>query len=151
MSRVALFPGSFDPITKGHEDILLRALPLFDQIYIAIGINSDKKSYFPIEQRIEWIRQCIDSYPTVRIETYKGLTVDFCNSVGAHYIIRGIRNEADFRYEKDISQINKELAPAIETVFFATSPILAHISSSLLRDICINNGNYRQFMPDKIT
>lgn len=150
MSKIAVFPGSFDPITKGHEDILLRAMPLFDRIYIAIGVNHVKKTLFPIEQRVEWIKQTFADCPKINILTYDGLTISFCKEINARYIIRGIRNEADFRYEKDISQINSIMAPDIETIFLATSPELAYISSSLLRDVYVNNGDYKQFMPDNI-
>lgn len=150
MMRAAVFPGSFDPITKGHEDIVLRALPLFEKIYIAVGINSGKTSLFPLETRLIWIKNCFARYQTVEVISYEGLTVNLCLELNARYIIRGIRNSGDFRYEKDIACTNRQLEPGIETIFLASSPQLSHISSSVIRDLYLNSGNYKQFMPDHI-
>ena len=146
--KTSIFPGSFDPITKGHEDIIRRAALLFDKVYVAIGVNSNKKSLFSLEQRMNWLKQCFADNDHVEILTYEGLTVELCKKMNVSFIIRGIRNETDFRYENDIAQINRQLHPNIETVFFATAPELANVSSTIIRDIYLNHGNYKQFMPD---
>jgi pantetheine-phosphate adenylyltransferase len=150
MMNTALFPGSFDPVTKGHEDIVLRALPLFDRIIVAIGENNEKKSLFGLAQRIQWLKECFQKENKVEVKSYKGLTVNFCREMNARYIIRGIRNSHDFLYEANIAQINRTLAPQIETVFFATAPACAAISSTMIRDIYIHHGDFKQFMPDNI-
>ena len=146
--KTSVFPGSFDPITKGHEDIIKRAALLFDKVYVAIGVNGSKKSLFSLEQRINWLKQCFTNNDHIEILTYEGLTVELCKKMNVSFIIRGIRNETDFRYENDIAQINRQLHPNIETVFFATAPELANVSSTIIRDIYLNHGNYKQFMPD---
>ena len=128
--NIALFPGSFDPITKGHEDIILRTLSLFDKIIIAIGENSEKKTLFNLEQRMTWIKECFQKESKIEVHNYKGLTIDFCHEVNAQYIIRGIRNSNDFHYEKNIAQINKTLAPHIETVFLTTDRKSTRLNSS---------------------
>ncbi|MDL2313085.1 pantetheine-phosphate adenylyltransferase [Bacteroidales bacterium OttesenSCG-928-B11] len=148
--KIAVFPGSFDPITKGHENIIRRIASLFDVVYIAIGKNSVKKSLFPLEKRLLWIESVAKQFANVQTITYNGLTVDLCEKIDAKYIIRGIRNEADFRYENDIAQTNRILAPTIETIFLTTAPELSFISSSIVRDIYTHNGNYQQFLPDII-
>ena len=148
--KIAIFPGSFDPITKGHEDIIRRAIPLFDKLYIAIGTNSNKKTLFSIEERTSLIKHCFSEYSNIEVCHYEGLTVDLCKQLNAQYLIRGIRNSADFRYERDIAQTNKILNANIETLFLATSPQYAHISSSMIRELYLNNGDYQQFMPDNI-
>ena len=145
--RIAIFPGSFDPITKGHENILHRALPLFDEIIIAIGKNSSKQNYFSLEQREKWIKQVFANEPKVRIETYTGLTIDFCKKMNAHYILRGLRTSADFEFEKAIAQNNKQMAPEVETVFILPIPELSAINSTIVRDIIRNNGDASQFVP----
>jgi pantetheine-phosphate adenylyltransferase len=147
MKRKAIFPGSFDPITKGHENILQRALPLFDEIIIAIGKNSSKQSYFPIEQREKWIRQVFAGVPKVRVEIYTGLTIDFCKKMNANYILRGLRTSADFEFEKAIAQNNKVMAPEIETIFILPVPELSAINSTIVRDIVRNGGNAKPFVP----
>lgn len=149
--RIAVFPGSFSPFTKGHESVVLRALPLFDQIIVSIGINSSKKEYFSIEDRIKWINQIFQDNEKVRVMQYKGLTIDHCKKHGANYILRGLRNPQDFNYEMGIAQTNYSLSPDIETVFIITEPIYAHISSTLVRDIIINGGKVDQFLPDAIS
>ncbi len=148
--RIAIFPGSFDPITKGHENILLRALPLFDEVIIAIGKNSNKQNYFPLELREKWIRHVFKNEPKVRIETYSGLTIDFCKKMDAAYILRGLRTSADFEFEKAIAQNNKVMAPEIETVFILPVSELSAINSTIVRDIVRFGGNASPFVPEGV-
>lgn len=150
MKRIAIFPGSFDPITKGHENILHRALPLFDEIIIAIGKNSSKQSFFSLEQREEWIRKVFANEPKVRVETYTGLTIEFCKKMNAKFILRGLRTSADFEFEKAIAQNNKIMAPEVETIFILPIPELSAINSTIVRDIVRNNGNAAPFVPEGI-
>lgn len=150
MKRIAIFPGSFDPITKGHENILHRALPLFDEIIVAIGKNSSKQNYFPLEEREKWIRQVFANEPKVRVEIYTGLTIDFCKKMDAKYILRGLRTSADFEFEKAIAQNNKIMASDIETIFILPIPELSAINSTIVRDIVRNGGNARPFVPEGI-
>ena len=145
--KIGVFPGSFDPITLGHVEVIKQALPLFDKIIVAIGINQTKKTLFSISQRKKWIEQCFADEKKIEVKTYRTLTVDFCKQVQSQYIIRGIRNTIDFQYEKDIAQTNAQLNPTITTIFFATTPELAHISSSMVRDIFMHRGNYHPFVP----
>ncbi|MEE1020988.1 MAG: pantetheine-phosphate adenylyltransferase [Bacteroidales bacterium] len=148
--RIALFPGSFDPITKGHESVVLRALPMFDRIVIAIGSNNAKNSVFSLEKRIEWIRQTFEGYDNIEISTFNSLTIDYCKQIGAKYILRGLRNSVDFQYERNIARINQELDSDIETIFLLTKPDDAAISSSLVREILSFNGDVSKFVPEKI-
>ena len=148
--NTALFPGSFDPLTKGHEDIVLRVLPLFEKIIIAIGKNNEKNPLFTLEQRINWMKECFQKENKVEIISYNGLTINLCQEVNAQYIIRGIRNSHDFLYEKDIAQINKVLAPQIETIFLTTNPEYAAISSTIIRDVYLQCGDFAQFMPNNV-
>ena len=150
MKKTAVFPGSFDPITKGHASVVKRASELFDEIVIAIGENSTKKSYFPIEKRLEWIKTAFANYPNVKAITYTGLTVDLCKKLNAGYILRGLRTSIDFEYERCIGQMNKDIYPGIETVFFLTDPEYAHLNSSIVREIHKNGGDVKQFIPDGI-
>ncbi|GAB5557591.1 MAG: pantetheine-phosphate adenylyltransferase [Schleiferiaceae bacterium] len=150
MSRVAVFPGSFDPITNGHVDIIERALPLFDKIIIAVGENATKNYMFSLEQRVEFIKNEFQSEPTIEVVTYSGLTVDFALESGAAFMLRGIRNPADFEFEKSIAQANRQMVPSLETVFLLTSARYAYISSSIVRDVIRNNGDYTQFVPDSV-
>jgi len=150
MSRIAVFPGSFDPITKGHENIVKRALPLFDKVIVAVGINSSKQYMYPIEKRLEWIKATFNFEPKVSVETYKGLTVRFCMERQANFIIRGLRNSADFQFETGIAQMNKEMNSAVDTIFFATTPELSAINSTILRDIIRNGGDVSKFIPTAI-
>ncbi len=150
MNKTAVFPGSFDPITRGHESVIKRALPLFDEVYIAIGVNSEKKSFFTIEQRMEFIRLVFADEPKIKVVKYHGLTVDFCKEVNAGYLLRGLRTSADFEFERSIGQINKKLHPGIETVFFLTAPEHTSLNSSIVRDILRHGGDVRQFVPERI-
>lgn len=150
MSKIAVFPGSFSPFTVGHQSIVDRALPLFDKIIIAIGINGEKNQYFSIEERMEWIANVYGNNPKIEIQRYEGLTVDFCKKEKANYILRGLRDSHDFKYEKNIAQMNKELHPTIETVFIITPPEMSHISSSIIRDIIKNGGDVSKFIPKEI-
>lgn len=150
MARTAIFPGSFDPITKGHEDVIKRALPLFDKIIVAIGVNSEKKYLFSLEERKKWIKQAFSFEDKVETADYEGLTVNFCRKVGANHIIRGLRNAEDFQFEKSIAQMNRELANEVDTVFFVTHPEYAAYSSSIVRDIHRNGGDVGKFLPNAV-
>ena len=145
----ALFPGSFDPITNGHEDIILRALPLFDEIIIGVGINDDKKYMFSIEKRMSFIQSVFLKYKKIKVEYYSGLTVKYCRIINAEFILRGLRNPADFEFEKAIAHTNRKLS-GIETVFLLTSSKTSFISSSIIRDIIKNNGSYKDFVPKSV-
>jgi pantetheine-phosphate adenylyltransferase len=147
--KTAVFAGSFDPITKGHEDIVLQAMPLFDEIIIAIGVNIDKKYAFPLEKRIKWIENTFAEYPKVKVVSYQGLTVEFCKKMNAGFIIRGLRNTTDFEYESIIAEANKKLNPDVETVFFLANPNLRCVSSSVVRDIIKNGGDLTAFISEK--
>jgi pantetheine-phosphate adenylyltransferase len=147
MEKIAVFPGSFDPITVGHESIVRRALALFDRVIIAIGQNSEKKSYFSIEQRIDWIKKVFADDSRVIVESYTGLTVDFCRSHNARYILRGLRTAADFEFERAIAQVNKAMFPEIESVFLLTIPEHTPINSTIVREILKNGGDVSKFVP----
>ena len=148
--KKAVFPGSFDPITIGHLDIVERAIKVFDEIIIAVGDNTDKKYMFPKEQRVEFVKQTFYNYDNVKIESYDGLTVDFCRKNNIEFMIRGLRNPADFEFEKSIALTNREMTD-IETIFLLTSPENSFISSSIVRDLIRNNGDYKLFIPEGIT
>ena len=145
----ALFPGSFDPITLGHYDIITRALDLFDEIVVAIGINSDKNYMFTVEQRKEFIEKAFVDEPKVKVTTYQGLTVDFCKEIDAQFILRGLRNPADFEFEKAIAHTNRKLSQ-IETVFLLTAARTSFISSSIVRDVIRNHGDYTVLVPESV-
>ena len=145
----AIFPGSFDPITLGHVDIINRALPIFDEIIIAIGINSDKSYMFSLENRIQFIKEHYKNEPKISVDTYTGLTIDFCKKTNADFILRGLRNPADFEFEKAIAQTNRNLS-TIETVFLLTSADTAFISSSIVRDVYRHGGDISGFVPASV-
>ncbi len=150
MLNIAVFPGSFDPITKGHENIVRRALPLFDKIIVAVGHNVDKKSLFTVEQRMDFIRKTFAATPNISVETYDGLTVDFCKKHHVNFLLRGLRNIVDFEFERNIAMINKELLPNLETVFMFTEPAYSHISSTVVRDVMQHGGDVAKFLPDAL-
>jgi len=147
MNRIAVFPGSFDPMTTGHESIIQRALPLFDKITIAIGINSTKECYFPLETRKQWIEKIFKGEKKVEVKTYKGLTIDFCKEEKANYILRGLRTSSDFEFERVIAQMNRAMNSSIETIFILSSPELSAITSTIVRDIIRYGGDAGKFVP----
>lgn len=148
MQRICLFPGTFDPVTLGHTDIIDRALPLFDELVIGIGINSSKVPMFTIEQRVEWIQQIYKNEPKIKVTSYEGLTVNFCKQINARFILRGIRYVSDFEYEKAIADINRKMDHEVETIFLTCSPEYSTIASTLVRDVIRYNGDAAQFLPD---
>ena len=147
--RKAIFPGSFDPITLGHQDIINRALPLFDEIVIAIGINADKKYMFSLEDRKRFIEKTFQNEPKISVITYEGLTIDLCHKINANFILRGLRNPADFEFEKAIAHTNRRLSK-IETVFLLTAAKTSYISSSIVRDVIRNQGEYELLVPEAV-
>lgn len=148
--KIAVFPGSFDPITIGHESIIRRSLPLFDKLIIAIGENSEKKYFFSIEQRKHWLREVFANESKVGIDNFSGLTVDYCRKVGAKYILRGLRTSADFEFERSIGQVNKQMYPDLETVFLLTEPEHTAVNSGIVRDILKHGGDIKPFVPEAI-
>lgn len=146
----AVFPGSFDPITRGHENILRRALPLFDEVVIGVGVNANKKPMFPLEQRMDWLRRVFADVPHVRVAPFVGLTKDFCDREDAQWLIRGVRNGGDFEYERTIAQMMKALNRQLETVILFTDPDFAHMHSTVVRDIIRNGGDASAFVPEAI-
>lgn len=147
--RRAIFPGSFDPLTLGHYDIIKRGITLFDELLIAIGINVEKKYMFPLRERAKFIEDAFEDEPKIKVVTYQGLTVDFCKKVNADFILRGLRNPADFEFEKAIAHTNRTLSE-IETVFLLTSSGKSYISSSIVRDVIRNGGDYTGLVPDTV-
>lgn len=145
----AIFPGSFDPITMGHVDIINRALPLFNEIVIAIGVNTDKKYMFSLKKRKQFIEEFYKNEPKIKVTTYSGLTIDYCKKINADFILRGLRNPADFEFEKAIAQTNRKLAN-VETVFLLTSANTSFISSSIVRDILKHGGDITGFTPESV-
>lgn len=151
MEKIAIFPGSFDPITVGHESIVRRALPLFDKIIVAIGYNANKNNYYyPVSQRKKWIEEVFSDEKKISVITYEGLTVDVCKECNAQYLLRGIRTASDFEYERAIAQTNKKLAPSIESVFLLTTPENTPVNSTIIREIIRHGGDVSQFVPKKI-
>jgi pantetheine-phosphate adenylyltransferase len=148
--RKAVFAGTFDPITNGHVDVVQRAASLFDELIIAIGINTAKKTLFGLEQRTLWLQETFHDISHVRVMHYEGLTVNFCKELGARYMLRGLRNGTDFDYEAHIAQLNKSLSGEVETVFMLTSPEVSFISSTLVRDLIIHGGDYSAYVPEAV-
>lgn len=145
MTRIALFAGSFDPITIGHADVVQRSTKLFDKVIVAIGVNSTKKYLFPLEQRLDWLRKTFTGLP-VEVSSFEGLTVEYCKKVGATHLLRGLRQAGDFEYEKTIAQLNMAIA-GIETIFMVSRPEFSHISSTIVREIVTNGGDVSAFVP----
>jgi len=150
MKRIAVFPGSFDPITIGHQRIVERARPLFEKIVVAVGHNNKKKSLYTLEQRIEWLEAVFANDDQIEIEQYENLTAHYCKLIGANYLLRGLRSAADFEYEKTISQLNHVIGDGVETVFFISEPEYTHISSTIVREIIRGNGDASPFLPKAI-
>ncbi|HEY0273851.1 MAG TPA: pantetheine-phosphate adenylyltransferase [Chitinophaga sp.] len=147
MQRICLFPGTFDPITLGHTDIIDRSLDLFDGIVVGIGVNAAKAPMFPVEQRLAWIREIYKDQPRVKALAYEGLTVKCCRDIGARYILRGIRSFTDFEYEKAIAEVNRMMDPSIETYFLHSSPNVGTLASTLVRDVIRNGGDASRLVP----
>jgi pantetheine-phosphate adenylyltransferase len=150
MKKIAVFPGSFDPFTIGHEAIIRRAISLFDEIIIAVGANALKRNFYSLETRKEMISKVFENDPSVTVDHYEGLTVDYCRRKGAGYLLRGLRTSADFEFERAIGQVNKAMAPEIESVFLLTGPEHSFINSTIVRDIIINGGDASRFVPSAI-
>ncbi len=150
MDRICLFPGTFDPVTFGHKDIIDRGLPLFDKMYIGIGRNINKVPMFSEEQRLKWLQEIYQNEPKIEVLAYDGLTVDCCKDVGANFILRGIRYVNDFEYEKAIADMNRSLQNSVETVFLTTLPKYTSIASTLIRDVLRNGGDVSQWLPDAV-
>ena len=148
--RIAVFPGSFDPITVGHVDLVRRAAPLFDEIVVALGINTQKKYLFPEAQRLEWLRKVFENDQNVRVDHFENLTAHYCQKIGAEYLLRGLRNASDFDYEKTISQLNQIVGEGLETIFLISQPAYSHISSTIVREIIKGGGNAKPFLPEEI-
>jgi pantetheine-phosphate adenylyltransferase len=146
--RICLFPGTFDPVTLGHVDIIDRSIPLFDKIVVGIGLNTSKEPMFTAERRVQWIREIYKNEPKVEGAIYKGLTVEYCKTIGAHFILRGIRYVSDFEYEKTIADANRTLDNSIETVFLTGEPKYTSVASTIVRDIIRNNGDSSHFLPE---
>ncbi|PUZ21731.1 pantetheine-phosphate adenylyltransferase [Chitinophaga parva] len=147
MQRICLFPGTFDPVTLGHTDIIDRALHLFDQMVIGVGVNATKVPMFPLEQRIAWMQEIYKDQPKVKVMAYEGLTVKFCQSIGARFILRGVRSFTDFEYEKAIAEVNRMMDPQIETFFLNSSPQVGTLASTLVRDVIRNGGDASKLVP----
>lgn len=148
--KIAVFPGSFDPITLGHVSVIKRSLPLFDEIIIAIGINIEKKHMFSLEQRKLWIENCFANEPKISVDTYNGLTVEYCKSKNASFILRGLRTAADFEFERGIGQVNRKLNENIETVFMLTEAQYTPITSSIVRDVIRHGGDISSMVPSVV-
>lgn len=150
MDRIAVFPGSFDPITRGHESIIRRGLPLFDKLIVAIGENGEKRSFYQLDQRLEWLKMVFTGEKKIEVATYTGMTIEFCRRNKVKFILRGLRTSADFEFERSIGQMNKMMDPDIESVFLLCEPEFASVSSSIVRDIIRHGGDVKQFVPEGI-
>lgn len=149
--KKAVFPGSFDPITRGHMNILERSIPLFDEVVVAVGVNSAKTSMFSMEKRLDWLERVTAVFPSVSVQAFEGLTSAFCEEQGARWLIRGVRNGGDFEYERTIAQMTKSLNVNLETVILFTDPEFAHIHSNVVREILRNGGDASAFIPDELS
>ncbi len=150
MTKIAVFPGSFDPITVGHVDLVNRALPLFDKIIVAIGTNAQKKYLFDLDQRINWLKAVFAEEPKVEVDHFENLTAHYCRRIGANYLLRGLRNASDFDYEKTISQLNNIIGEGLETIFLISQPAFSHISSTIVREIIKGKGDASPFLPAEV-
>jgi pantetheine-phosphate adenylyltransferase len=150
MPRICLFPGTFDPVTLGHVDIIKRAIPLFDKIVVAVGINAAKTPMFSPEQRMQWIEEIFAEEPVISGAVYEGLTIKYCQEIGARFILRGIRYVSDFEYEKTIADANRTMDPSIETIFLTGEPKYTSVASTIVRDIIRNGGNAKPFLPEAV-
>jgi pantetheine-phosphate adenylyltransferase len=148
--KIAVFPGSFDPITVGHVDLVRRALPIFDRIVVSVGMNTKKQSLFTLDQRLIWLRQVFAGEPRVEVGFFERLTAHYCQRIGARYLLRGLRNASDFDYEKTISQLNHIVGDGLETVFLISQPEFSHISSTIVREIITGGGDATPFIPASI-
>lgn len=148
--KIAVFPGSFDPITTGHVDLVRRALPLFDKVVVALGINTQKKYLFSERTRLNWLEKVFENEPKVEVGHFENLTANYCKKIGAKYLIRGLRNSSDFDYEKTISQLNNIVGDGLETVFFISQPAYSHISSTIVREIIKGGGDASPFIPEAL-
>jgi pantetheine-phosphate adenylyltransferase len=150
MSKVALFPGTFDPFTLGHLDIVNRGLNMFDEVVVAIGMNMKKKYMFSLEQREQWIKEIFDIEPRVRVASYEGLTAKYAEQIGAHFILRGLRTDQDFTYEKQIAYVNEDMSPTINSVFLMSHQTNATVSSTIVRDLIQFGGDYEKYLPTSV-
>lgn len=150
MKKTAVFPGSFDPFTKGHENVISRSLDLFDEIVVAIGSHSQKTTHFSLEIRLNMIRDLYAGEPKIRVDHYSGLTIDYARKIGARYLLRGLRTSADFEYERAIAQVNRKMNPEVETVFLLTAPELTPVNSTIVREILRHGGDVSMFLPEGI-
>lgn len=148
--KIAVFPGSFDPITIGHVDIVKRSIPLFDKIIVSIGVNTQKKNLFSLEQRTQWIQKVFQDYPSIEVSSYTGLTINYCKEIGAEYLLRGIRSASDFEYEKTIAHLNHTMDAQIETILMLSPPEYSSISSTIVREIIMGKGDVSKFVPKEI-
>lgn len=150
MSKVALFPGTFDPFTLGHLDIVNRGLNMFDEVVVAIGTNMEKKHMFSLEKREQWIKEIFDNEPRVRVASYEGLTAKYAEQIGAHFILRGLRTNQDFTYEKQIAYVNEDMSPSINSVFLMSHQTNATVSSTIVRDLIQFGGDYEKYLPTSV-
>jgi len=150
MSKVALFPGTFDPFTLGHLDIVNRGLNMFDEVVVAIGMNTVKKHMFSLEKREQWIKEIFDNEPRVRVASYEGLTAKYAEQIGAHFILRGLRTNQDFTYEKQIAYVNEDMSPSINSVFLMSHQTNATVSSTIVRDLIQFGGDYEKYLPTSV-